>query len=42
MVIIVEEVIVKPNFEWDQEKSDKNIFKHDANFDEEKFYQEAK
>jgi uncharacterized DUF497 family protein len=34
MVIIVKEVIVALNFEWDHEKSDKNILKHDVSFDE--------
>jgi uncharacterized DUF497 family protein len=33
--------IVKPNFEWDPHKAEKNISKHDVAFDEEKFYQEA-
>ena len=39
--------IVKPNFEWDPDKAEKNISKHDVDFgeasfvNEEKFYQEA-
>jgi uncharacterized DUF497 family protein len=32
--IIALGVIVKPNFEWDADKAEKNISKHDVDFDE--------